>query len=645
VTQPSEAHAAELDGSRWRPRARLGIAVSLAAFVLPLLAAVGVASLLAQVIARPDGTGRVILWWLGILASSMVAMGIVELLSRRLLPLAALLKMTMLFPDRAPSRLAVARRAGSTRELARRTHEREGGGSREPIEVAAGILALAAALSRHDRKTRGHSERVRAFTDLLADELELSPADRDRLRWSSLLHDVGKMSVHADVLNKHGSLTAAEWDELKRHPLEGARIIEPLRAWLGPWALTVEQHHERFDGTGYPFGLSGDAISLGARIVSVADSFEVMTAGRSYQRSMSPLMAREELTRCAGGQFDPDVVRAFLNISIGKIRWVMGPLSWLADVPVAARLSNATHALAMSSQATLAATALAASTVAAGTVSSHAPSLTPPNTAAGLPVATTLSAWPNRSAGSVGSKPDTVSGSAATTTPPDRDRSKRRTAHRARPAPRAHAPRVTVRNPPMPAPSSPPQAMTTTTVSAPSTTSTSAPSSTTTTTTTTTTAPPTPTPLPTSPTTTSTTPGVTITTVRATTTTHAPTTTTSSSSTTTTTTTVGVTTSPPPATNGGQLVVRNGSGVAGRPDSGDQIVVTYVDSPSAGDFCDGWSGTSTLTGPTVVVTGTEAQSGDDEIEASDSECLGGFNFGTIDLGQNGYFRGSVTFGD
>jgi len=107
---------------------------------------------------------------------------------------------------------------------------------------------------------------------------------------------------------------------------------------------------------------------------------------------------------------------------------------------------------------------------------------------------------------------------------------------------------------------------------------------------------------------------------------------------------VGVTTSPPPATNGGQLVVRNGSGVAGRPDSGDQIVVTYVDSPSAGDFCDGWSGTSTLTGPTVVVTGTEAQSGDDEIEASDSECLGGFNFGTIDLGQNGYFRGSVTFG-
>ena len=190
----------------------------------------------------------------------------------------------MLFPDHAPKRLKVAWRAASVRDLERRSAIEA---SAVPVDAAGEILALAASLSRHDRATRGHSERVRAITDMIANELRLADADRDRLRWSALLHDVGKLAVHPQTLNKQGQLTEQEWEEIRRHPLEGRSLIAPLARWLGEWSLAIEQHHESFDGTGYPFGLSGEQLSLGARIVAVADSFEVMTAARSYKKAMS----------------------------------------------------------------------------------------------------------------------------------------------------------------------------------------------------------------------------------------------------------------------------------------------------------------------------------------------------------------------
>ena len=111
------------------------------------------------------------------------------------------------------------------------------------------------------------------------------------------------------------------------------RLLEPLRPWLGEWADAASQHHERWDGKGYPFGLAGEQISLSGRIVAVADAFDVMTSVRSYKKAMTPEAARAELLRCAGTQFDANVVRAFLNISVGKLRLVMGPLSWLAQAP------------------------------------------------------------------------------------------------------------------------------------------------------------------------------------------------------------------------------------------------------------------------------------------------------------------------
>ncbi len=223
----------------------------------------------------------------------------------------------------------------------------------KPISVATDILALASALNGHDRRTRGHAERVRAYTDMVAEELRLPPADRDRLRWSALLHDIGKLTVHADILNKPGAPTEQEWEELRRHPLEGARLIRPLADWLGEWSLTVEQHHERFDGLGYPYGLAADQISLGGRIVAVADAFDVMTSARSYKNPLSAAVARVELTKGAGTQFDPAIVRAFLNISIGRLRWAMGPLSWLAEVPLLSRFATLGHALAVALPAAL----------------------------------------------------------------------------------------------------------------------------------------------------------------------------------------------------------------------------------------------------------------------------------------------------
>lgn len=270
---------------------------------------------------------RVVLAGLASVASFIA----VEWVVRRLLPLAVLLRLSLVFPDRAPSRFAVALRSTSVRRL--REWARTNQDRLDEQALAEKVLTLASALNFHDRRTRGHSERTRALAELVIDELGLSETEANEVRWGAFLHDIGKLLVPASILNKAGTPSPAEWEQLRQHPAEGGRLVRPLRPFIGAGVDAVSSHHESYDGTGYPNGLRGEAIALAARIVAVVDSFEVMTAVRSYKRPMSATSARQELVREAGKQFDPHVVRAFLNVSLGRLHWALGVLAWVAELP------------------------------------------------------------------------------------------------------------------------------------------------------------------------------------------------------------------------------------------------------------------------------------------------------------------------
>lgn len=273
-------------------------------------------------------------WLAAELACATVVLVVATRSVRTLLPLTTLLRLTSYFPDRAPSRLAVAMSHYSPHLLHARADRRGRGRGVPPDgEHAAEILRLVAAISDHDPLTRGHCERVQAYSALIGTELGLSAQDAAKLSWAALLHDVGKLRVPAGVLSKPGEPTAGEWSVIAGHPEAGMEIAAPLREWLGPWLDVIGQHHERWDGAGYPAGLAGTEISLGARVVAVADAYDVITSARSYKKPLPAAAARAELARCAGEQFDPQVVRAFLEIGLGNLRRVAGPLGVLSALP------------------------------------------------------------------------------------------------------------------------------------------------------------------------------------------------------------------------------------------------------------------------------------------------------------------------
>lgn len=315
---------------RWRRRPLLAFLIRAFVVLAPLTASI-VVGVLASRQFRPQGILEIALWALWTAAASLLALWLVDIVVRRLLPLHRLLQLCLAFPDRAPSRLRVAVRAALPRRpesLLKRADTSESAAA-----VAEQVVTLLAALTLHDRRTRGHSERVCAFTNLLATEMHLPESDRDRLSWVALVHDIGKLHVPSRLLNKPDKPTVSEWQLLKTHPERGAALTEPMRDWLGPWADAVLEHHERYDGAGYPRGLSGEQISLAARVIAVSDAFEVMTAPRAYRRPVDAQTARAELARHAGSQFDPEVVRHFLAIGLPQLRRAMGPLAWLAEIP------------------------------------------------------------------------------------------------------------------------------------------------------------------------------------------------------------------------------------------------------------------------------------------------------------------------
>jgi HD-GYP domain-containing protein (c-di-GMP phosphodiesterase class II) len=320
---------------RWARRPRLAQALRCLVFGAPIGASIAAAVLAHRVLPpATDLVGSLELLAV-LLALSGTTLVVVDRLTRRLLPLVLLLDLRMLFPDRAPSRLRVAREAARRRPIDEQLGRiAEAGG--DPSAVAGEILSLVAALSRHDRPTRGHAERVRLFTDLVAEQMHLPARDRDLLRWAAILHDIGKLRVPTERLNKPGKPTRDEWATLQLHPAHGAEIAGALIPWLGQWGDVILQHHERYDGSGYPQGLQGSAISLGARIVAAADAYDVMTAQRPYRRPVSRHAALAELVRFSGTQFDPVVVRAMVDVGAPRLRRAQGVLAMLADLPLVA---------------------------------------------------------------------------------------------------------------------------------------------------------------------------------------------------------------------------------------------------------------------------------------------------------------------
>ena len=343
---------------RWRARPVIAGALRVVIVAIPLAAGYLASLVCLRLLRHQIAASR---WWLlpAVAVSVLVCMA-VERVTRRLLPLAALLKLSMLFPDRAPSRFKVARRALSVERLAERAAESS---SQDAASAAEQALSLITALTAHDRRTRGHSERVRLFTELLADQLRLPRDARDRLRWASLLHDIGKLQVAVEILNKPARLNNAEWDVVAAHPDTGAQLLGPLLAWLGEWGGAVRQHHEKFDGTGYPDGIAAADICRAARIVAIADSYEVMTAHRAYKKPMATIAARAELTRCAGTQFDPAYVRAFLAISLPRLLWAMGPASLLMNLPMLRLLADTANKGVLATSQTTVLTASAAAVI------------------------------------------------------------------------------------------------------------------------------------------------------------------------------------------------------------------------------------------------------------------------------------------
>src|SRR5215208_2314013 len=175
------------------------------------------------------------------------------------------------------------------------------------------LKALTAALETRDSETHGHSERVVSYSLRLGHEYGLSSEKMKWLEFGSLLHDIGKIGVPDSILRKPAKLTEEEWVRMREHPLHGQQILRGIEFLEGA-AHVVAQHHEQWDGTGYPFGLRDEEIDICARIFAVADAFDAITSDRVYRRGKPYEAAAKELDDWAGRQFDPKVVEAFHRV-------------------------------------------------------------------------------------------------------------------------------------------------------------------------------------------------------------------------------------------------------------------------------------------------------------------------------------------
>jgi putative nucleotidyltransferase with HDIG domain len=180
------------------------------------------------------------------------------------------------------------------------------------------LLGLINALDLRDTETQGHSRRVALYARRLAEQMQLGMADIRDVERGALLHDVGKIGVSDAILLKPSKLTEEEWVEMRKHALHGYEILRGIE-FLGSARLVVRSHHERFDGKGYPDGLLGEKVPMGARIFAVIDTYDAMTSDRPYRRALPSFVAREEIVKQTGTQFDRACANAFLAIPQGEL--------------------------------------------------------------------------------------------------------------------------------------------------------------------------------------------------------------------------------------------------------------------------------------------------------------------------------------
>ena len=330
---PAQSDLPEVDAARgaWKARPVLAWCIRAALIVVPLVVSWVAVRAAMRVVPRPDGLGPTVAWFAGAVVGSSVVFQIVRRLIGRFSSLGVLFSLSLTFPDAAPSRMRAF--LGSRAELPAADLETMVTADFDASMKAKRLADLVTKVSRREARSGRHSDRVRGYVELIAAELGLDDADIERLRWATLLHDVGLLDVPARVLDSRGELSDADRALIEAHPVHAIGHLAPFADWLGPWAGAATDHHERWDGTGYPAGLAGEDISLAGRIVAVADAYDAMTALRSYKKPIAPAAARRELVDNAGTQFDPTIVRAFLEVGIHRNRAGLGALGALAEVP------------------------------------------------------------------------------------------------------------------------------------------------------------------------------------------------------------------------------------------------------------------------------------------------------------------------
>jgi putative two-component system response regulator len=186
------------------------------------------------------------------------------------------------------------------------------------------LFVLANAIERRDSYTHAHMRRLNEFARLLANELNWDQEQLEDLEFGAILHDIGKIYVPEAVLQKEGKLNEEEMDDMRKHPEVGAHMIKDI-PYLASAAPMVLYHHERWDGNGYPEGLRGEEIPIGARVLAVADAFDAMTSNRPYREALTAEVAYQEILNCSGTQFDPQVVEAM------KTCWESGQIEQILN--------------------------------------------------------------------------------------------------------------------------------------------------------------------------------------------------------------------------------------------------------------------------------------------------------------------------